>query len=63
MSVAAPTPSSAVLHAGIVNGGGVLLIRFAPVLGVSLVATALAVAGGMRRGAGRRCRGPHPART
>ena len=46
MSVAAPTPSSALLHAGIVNGGGVLLIRFAPVLGVSLTATALAVAGG-----------------
>ena len=35
MSVAAPTPSSAVLHAGIVNGGGVLLIRFAPLLAVS----------------------------
>jgi NADH:ubiquinone oxidoreductase subunit 5 (subunit L)/multisubunit Na+/H+ antiporter MnhA subunit len=46
MSVAAPTPSSALLHAGIVNGGGVLLIRFAPVLGVSLTATALAVASG-----------------
>ncbi len=43
MSVAAPTPSSAVLHAGIVNGGGVLLIRTAPVLGASLVATGLAV--------------------
>jgi NAD(P)H-quinone oxidoreductase subunit 5 len=46
MSVAAPTPSSAVLHAGIVNGGGVLLVRFAPVLAVSWVATALAVAAG-----------------
>ena len=46
MSVAAPTPSSAVLHAGIVNGGGVLLIRFAPMLGVSIPATAVAVGGG-----------------
>ncbi len=46
MSVAAPTPSSAVLHAGIVNGGGVLLIRFAPVLAASALATALAVAAG-----------------
>ncbi len=46
MSVAAPTPSSAVLHAGIVNGGGVLLIRFAPVLGVSIPATAVAIGGG-----------------
>jgi NADH:ubiquinone oxidoreductase subunit 5 (subunit L)/multisubunit Na+/H+ antiporter MnhA subunit len=46
MSVAAPTPSSAVLHAGIVNGGGVLLIRTAPVLGVSRVATGAAVLAG-----------------
>ena len=46
MSVAAPTPSSAVLHAGIVNGGGIVLIRFAPVLGKSSVATGIALAGG-----------------
>jgi NADH:ubiquinone oxidoreductase subunit 5 (subunit L)/multisubunit Na+/H+ antiporter MnhA subunit len=46
MSVAAPTPSSAVLHAGIVNGGGVLLVRFAPVLAASRVATGAAVLGG-----------------
>jgi NADH-quinone oxidoreductase subunit L/NAD(P)H-quinone oxidoreductase subunit 5 len=46
MSVAAPTPSSAVLHAGIVNGGGVLLIRTAPVLAASRMATALAVLAG-----------------
>lgn len=46
MSVAAPTPSSAVLHAGIVNGGGVLLVRFAPVLAASRLATGAAVLGG-----------------
>ncbi len=46
MSVAAPTPSSAVLHAGIVNGGGVILIRFSPVLAASWIATGLAVAAG-----------------
>ena len=46
MSVAAPTPSSAVLHAGVVNGSGLLLIRFAPLLAVSPVATATAVVGG-----------------
>lgn len=46
MSVAAPTPSSAVLHAGIVNGGGLLLIRFAPVLAASRLATGAAVLGG-----------------
>lgn len=45
-SVAAPTPSSAVLHAGIVNGGGVLLIRLAPVMAASRLATGVAVAGG-----------------
>lgn len=46
MSVAAPTPSSAVLHAGIVNGGGVILIRFAPVIGVSWFATGLVLVAG-----------------
>lgn len=46
MSVAAPTPSSAVLHAGIVNGGGVLLVRLAPVMAASRLATGVAIAGG-----------------
>ena len=46
MSVASPTPSSALLHAGIVNGGGVVLIRFAPVVGVSTIATGVALASG-----------------
>ena len=31
-SMAAPTPVSALMHAGLVNAGGLLLIRFAPVL-------------------------------
>ncbi|MCY1029733.1 proton-conducting transporter transmembrane domain-containing protein, partial [Mammaliicoccus sciuri] len=30
-SVAAPTPVSAIMHAGIVNVGGVILTRFAPI--------------------------------
>ena len=30
-SVAAPTPVSAIMHAGIVNAGGVILTRFSPV--------------------------------
>ena len=29
-SVVAPTPVSAVMHAGIVNAGGIILTRFAP---------------------------------
>lgn len=32
-TVDAPTPLSAMLHAGIVNAGGVLLVRFAPLIG------------------------------
>ena len=31
-SMEAPTPVSALLHAGVVNAGGILLIRFAPLL-------------------------------
>ena len=30
-SLNSPTPVSAIMHAGIVNGGGVLLVRFAPI--------------------------------
>ncbi|WP_435099342.1 proton-conducting transporter transmembrane domain-containing protein [Halorubrum sp. N11] len=33
-SMTAPTPASALMHAGFVNAGGVLLIRFAPVVTV-----------------------------
>ena len=31
-TLAAPTPVSALMHAGIINGGGVLLLKFAPAL-------------------------------
>ena len=44
-SMTAPTPVSALMHAGLVNAGGFLLIRFAPVLhaapGVRLAAVAI----------------------
>ena len=33
-SMTAPTPASALMHAGFVNAGGVLLVRFAPVVAV-----------------------------
>lgn len=38
----APTPVSAMLHAGVVNGAGVLLIRFAPVYATSTLAMSIA---------------------
>ncbi|WP_310498880.1 NADH-quinone oxidoreductase subunit L [Sandarakinorhabdus sp.] len=42
-----PTPVSALLHAGIINAGGFLLLRFADVLGLSVPAMdALALVGG-----------------
>src|ERR671933_993681 len=34
-TIAAPTPVSALLHAGVVNGAGMLLVRLAPVFGSS----------------------------
>jgi NADH:ubiquinone oxidoreductase subunit 5 (subunit L)/multisubunit Na+/H+ antiporter MnhA subunit len=46
-TLAAPTPVSALLHAGVVNGAGVLLIRFSPIFGSSTAATTLAFALGM----------------
>ena len=33
-SMTAPTPASALMHAGFVNAGGILLVRFAPVVTV-----------------------------
>lgn len=45
-TIAAPTPVSALLHAGVVNGIGVLVLRFAPVVGASTVAMALAFVAG-----------------
>ena len=47
-AVEAPTPVSAVLHAGVVNAGGLLALRFAPVLAESVAAmTLLAVVSGV----------------
>jgi len=46
-SMTAPTPVSALMHAGLVNAGGFLLIRFAPVLEAAPVARFLAVALGL----------------
>jgi NADH:ubiquinone oxidoreductase subunit 5 (subunit L)/multisubunit Na+/H+ antiporter MnhA subunit len=45
-TVAAPTPVSALLHAGLVNAGGVLLVRTAPVLEQSPAALGLLFAAG-----------------
>ncbi len=45
-SMTAPTPASALMHAGFVNAGGILLARFAPVVAVDArVATAVLLAG------------------
>lgn len=41
-TLAAPTPVSALLHAGVVNAGGVLLVRLSPLFGASRPATHLA---------------------
>ncbi len=46
-TLAGPTPTSALLHAGVVNGAGVLLVRFAPVFGASVTATHVAFALGV----------------
>jgi NAD(P)H-quinone oxidoreductase subunit 5 len=46
-SMTAPTPASALMHAGFVNAGGILLTRFAPVLTVdaTLMLAVVAVGG------------------
>lgn len=46
-TLAAPTPVSALLHAGVINGAGVLLVRLAPLFGSSSAATHLAFAAGV----------------
>jgi NADH:ubiquinone oxidoreductase subunit 5 (subunit L)/multisubunit Na+/H+ antiporter MnhA subunit len=46
-TLAAPTPVSAMLHAGVVNGAGVLVVRFAPVVGSSTPAMSLAFVVGL----------------
>ncbi len=47
-SMTAPTPASALMHAGFVNAGGILLVRFAPVVtvdpGVMLVVVVVGAA-------------------
>ncbi|HWC12869.1 MAG TPA: proton-conducting transporter membrane subunit [Acidimicrobiales bacterium] len=45
-TIAAPTPVSALLHAGVVNGAGMLLVRLGPVFGSSAAATHVAFAAG-----------------
>lgn len=46
-SMTAPTPVSALMHAGLVNAGGFLLIRFAPVLEAAPLARTAAVVIGL----------------
>jgi len=46
-SMTAPTPASALMHAGFVNAGAVLLARFAPVLFDSHLLWVLVLAGGI----------------
>ncbi|WP_066660540.1 MULTISPECIES: proton-conducting transporter transmembrane domain-containing protein [unclassified Sphingomonas] len=46
-SMTAPTPASALMHAGFVNAGGLLLIRFAPVLEAAPAARALVIGMGI----------------
>lgn len=46
-SMTAPTPVSALMHAGLVNAGGFLLIRFAPVLEAAPAARTVAVVLGL----------------
>jgi NAD(P)H-quinone oxidoreductase subunit 5 len=46
-TLAAPTPVSALLHAGVVNGAGVLLLRLSPVFASSAGAMGLAFAVGI----------------
>lgn len=41
-TLAAPTPVSALLHAGVVNAGGVLLVKLSPIFGASSLATHVA---------------------
>jgi NADH:ubiquinone oxidoreductase subunit 5 (subunit L)/multisubunit Na+/H+ antiporter MnhA subunit len=43
-TLAAPTPASALLHAGLVNAGGVILIRTAPLVGRSTIAVVVGLA-------------------
>jgi NAD(P)H-quinone oxidoreductase subunit 5 len=44
-SMTAPTPASALMHAGFVNAGGVLLVRFAPVVTVDPIMYVIVLVG------------------
>lgn len=46
-SMTAPTPVSALMHAGLVNAGGFLLIRFAPLFEAAPLARLAAIAAGL----------------
>ncbi|PJE16284.1 MAG: sodium:proton antiporter [Mycobacterium sp.] len=46
-TLAAPTPVSALLHAGVVNAGGVLLVRLSPIVSGSPVAMGIAFTAGL----------------
>ena len=46
-SVVAPTPVSAVMHAGVVNAGGIILARFAPIFSGDLAPIVLIVLSGI----------------
>jgi NAD(P)H-quinone oxidoreductase subunit 5 len=45
-TLAAPTPISALLHAGVVNAGGVLLVRMSPIVSGSAIAMGIAFVAG-----------------
>lgn len=46
-TLAAPTPVSALLHAGVVNAGGILLIKLSPLMAASGLAQALTIVAGI----------------
>lgn len=46
VTLAAPTPVSALMHAGVVNAGAILIIRFSPTVGASPLAMTLIFAAG-----------------
>ncbi|MFF4653047.1 proton-conducting transporter membrane subunit [Streptomyces sp. NPDC001380] len=45
LTVSAPTPACALLHAGVVNGGGILLVRLAPLAAWTPALAAVSLAG------------------
>ena len=45
-TLAAPTPVSALMHAGVVNGGAILILRFSPAIGESVIAMAVVFCAG-----------------